>query len=91
MSAHRFFNITLALAIVVLLGVVGPALDDDPYESPAEAARAALAAGDADGHEHLLRVCRARHGELAGVSWTPQGPTCTHVGGRQELLAGAQR
>lgn len=91
MTAHRFFNIALALAIALVLAVVGPTLDADPYESPAEAARAALAAGDADGHEYLLRACRARHGELASVSWTPQGPTCTHVGGRQELLAGAQR
>ena len=91
MSAHRFFNILLALAIVVLLGVVGPALDDDPYESPAEAARAALAAVDADGHEYLLRACRARHGELASVNWTPRGPSCSHVGGRGDLVAGAAR
>ncbi len=88
MTAHRLFNIALALGIAALLAVVGPSLDADPYESPAEAARAALAAGDADGHEHLLRVCRQRHGTLAGVNWTPQGPVCTHVSGRPALVAG---
>ncbi len=88
MTAHRLFNIALALGIAALLAVVGPSLDADPYESPAEVARAVQAAQDADGHERLLRACRLRHGDLANVRWTPQGPVCTHVGGRPALVAG---
>lgn len=90
MTAHRFFNLALALAIAVLLAVVGPTLDADPYESPAQAARSALAAGDPEGHEHLLRLCRARHGDLASVNWTPQGPTCSHLGGTRQVVASSK-
>lgn len=90
MSSHRLFNIALAAAITVLVTVVGPSLDADPHESPAQAARSALAAGDAEGHEHLLRACRARHGQLAEVSWSPQGPSCTPFSGGRHLVAQAK-
>lgn len=90
MNSHRLFNYALALAIAVLVAVVGPTLDADPYESPAQAARAALAAGDAEGHEHLLRVCRAKHGEMADVRWTPEGPSCSRFPTGRHLLADAK-
>ncbi len=90
MTHHRLFNIALAVAVAVMVAVVGPSLDADPYESPAEAARAALAAGDAEGHEQLLRVCRARHGDLAEVRWTPQGPSCRPFSSARHLVADAK-
>lgn len=90
MSAHRLFNWALVVAFAGLLGVVGPALDGEPYESPSQVARAARAAGDADGTERLNKICRARHGDLAEVRWTAEGPVCSPFSGGRHLVAQAK-
>ena len=77
MTARQFHNFLLVTAIATVLAVVGPALGEDPHETPAEVAEAAQLQRSQDTHARMTAACQKRYGPTAQFVWPSGGqPAC---------------